>query len=263
MMISNLAKAMVVLFFMTGTAFGAHPLITDDTGTNGKGKFQLELTGEFAWDKEKSDGITVKEKGYEAGVAVSAGLLDTLDIICGIPYQWNKTEEDGTIVSDEDGISDIGVEFKWRFFEQDGLSFALKPGLTIPSGDEEKGLGTGRVGYGITFIATKEIDPFTLHLNLGYAYSEYKLEEDKEGNRKDIWLVSLAGVYEVSDSLQLVANIGIEKNPDKESGTDPSFALIGLIYSITPDFDVDLGFKAGLSGTETDSALLTGLTMRF
>jgi len=262
-MISNLAKAIVVIFFMTGTAFGAHPLITDDTGTNGKGKFQLELTGEFAWDKEKSDGITVKEKGYEAGFAVSAGLLDTLDIICGIPYQWNKTEEDGAIVSDENGISDIGVELKWRFFEQNGLSFALKPGLTIPSGDEKKGLGTGKAGYGITFIATKEIAPLAFHMNLGYSRSEYKLDEDEESSEKNLWHISLAGVYEVSDNLQLVANIGIEKNPDKESGTDPSFALIGLIYSITPDLDVDLGLKAGLSGTETDAALLTGLTMRF
>ena len=262
-MISNLAKTIVIMIFMTGTAFGAHPLITDDTGTNGKGNFQMELTGEFSYDKEKSGGVTVKEKGYEAGAAISAGILDTLDIVCAIPYQWNRTEEDGTTISEEDGISDIGLELKWRFFEQNGLCFALKPGLTIPSGDENKGLGTGRIGYGATFIATKEIDPFTFHLNLGYAHSEYKLDEDKDGNRKDIWHVSLAGVYKVSDDLQLVANIGVEKNPDKESSTDPSFALIGLIYSITPDLDVDLGLKAGLSGTETDAALLTGLTMRF
>ncbi len=262
-MISNLAKAIVIMVFMTGTAFGAHPLITDDTGTNGKGKFQVELTGEFAYEKEKSDGITVKEKGYEAGIAVSAGLLDTLDIICAIPYQWNKAEEDGTTVSDENGISDASLELKWRFFEQNGLSFALKPSITIPSGDEDKGLGTGRVGYGATFIATKEIAPFTFHINLGYAHNEYKLEEDEDSNEKNIWHISLAGLYEVSDNLQVVANIGVERNPDKESGTDPSFALIGLIYSITPDLDVDLGFKAGLSGTETDAALLTGLTMRF
>ena len=262
-MISNLAKVIVIMVVMTGAAFGAHPLITDDTGTNGKGKFQLEMTGEFAYDKEKSGGITVKEKGYEAGVAISAGLLDTLDIVCGIPYQWNRTEEDGAIVSDEDGISDIGVELKWRFFEQNGLSFALKPGLTIPSGDEDKGLGTGKVGYGATFIATKEIAPFTFHMNLGYTHNEYKLEEDEENSEKDLWHISLAGTYEVSDNLQVVANIGVERNPDKESGTDPSFALIGLIYSITPDLDVDLGFKAGLSDTETDAALLTGLTMRF
>jgi len=262
-MISNLLKAIAIMVFMAGNAFGAHPLITDDAGTNGKGKFQLEVTGEFSYDKEKSDGITVKEKGYETGVTFSVGILDTLDIICGVPYQWTRTDEDGTITSDEDGIADIGLELKWRFFEQNGFSLALKPGISIPTGDEEKGLGTGKVGYGTTFIATKEIDPFTLHLNLGYAHSEYKLDEDKDGNRKDIWHVSLAGVYKISDDLQVVANIGVEKNPDKESSTDPSFALIGLIYSITPDLDVDLGFKAGLSGTETDAALLTGLTMRF
>jgi len=262
-MISNLAKAIVIMIFMTGTAFGAHPLITDDAGTNGKGKFQVELTGEFAWDKEKSAGITVKEKGYEAGIAVSAGILDTLDIVCGIPYQWNKTEEDGTTVSDENGISDIGVELKWRFFEQNGLSFAIKPGITIPSGDEDKGLGTGKIGYGATFIATKEIAPFTFRMNLGYAHNEFKLEEDEDSNEKNIWHISLAGVYEISEKLHVAANIGVERNPDKESGTDPSFALIGLIYSITPDLDVDLGFKTGLSSTETDAALLTGLTMRF
>lgn len=28
--------------------FAAHPLITEDTGTQGKGNFQLELTGEHA-----------------------------------------------------------------------------------------------------------------------------------------------------------------------------------------------------------------------
>jgi len=262
-MISNLAKAIVIMIFMTGTAFGAHPLVTDDTGTNGKGKFQSELTGEFSYDKEKTDGIKAKEKGYEAGVAVSAGILDTLDIVCGIPYQWNRTEEDGAIVSDEDGISDIGMELKWRFFEQNGFSLALKPGITIPTGDEKKGLGTGRVCYGTSFIATKEIDPFSFHLNLGYTHNEFKLKADRDSNEADIWHVSVAGTYDVIENLQLVANLGVERNPDKESSTDPAFALIGLIYSVTPDLDIDLGFKAGLSKTETDSALITGLTMRF
>ena len=40
-----------------GTAFGAHPLITDDTGTQGKGKFQLEMNGKAARDKEILDGV--------------------------------------------------------------------------------------------------------------------------------------------------------------------------------------------------------------
>jgi hypothetical protein len=262
-MISNLAKAIVVIFFMTGTAFGAHPLITDDTGTNGKGKFQLEVTGEFARNEEKVDGVKVKDIGYEAGITVSAGILENLDILCGLPYQWNRTKEDGAIVSDEDGIADIGLELKWRFFEQNGFSLALKPGVTIPAGDEEKGLGTGRICYGATFTATKEIDPFSFHFNLGYTRNQFKLKADKDSNEDSIWNISVAGTYDIIENLRLVANLGIERNSDKESSTDPAFALIGLIYSVTPDFDVDLGLKAGLSKTETDSALLMGLTIRF
>lgn len=262
-MISNLVKAMAIMIFAAGAAFGAHPLMTDDTGTNGKGKFQVELTGEFSYDAEKTYGITVKERGYEAGVSISAGLLDRLDMVCGLPYQWTKSEEDGVTVTDEDGLSDMGVELKWRFFEQEGLSFAFKPGVTIPAGDEEKGLGTGKAGYGLTFIATQEMAPFIFHMNLGYAYNEYKLREDEESSEKNLWRISMAGVYEFSNHFQIVANMGAEKNPDKESSTEPAFALIGMIYSITPDLDVDLGFKAGLSSTETDAAFLTGLTMRF
>lgn len=262
-MISNLAKVIIILFTMTGTAFGAHPLITDDTGTNGKGKFQIELTGEFARDEEKVDGVKVKDTGYEAGITVSAGILENLDIICGLPYQWAKAKEDGTTLFDEDGLSDVGLELKWRFFEQNGLSFALKPGITIPTGDEEKGFGTGRVCYGAIFAVTKEIDPFSFHFNLGYTRNQFKLTVDEKSNEADIWHISVAGTYDIIENLQLVGNLGVERNSDKESNTDPSFALVGIIYSVTPDIDIDLGFKTGLSKTETDSALLMGLTMRF
>jgi hypothetical protein len=30
------------------------------------------------------------------------------------------------------------LELKWRFFEKDGLSFALKPGIAFPTGNEKK-----------------------------------------------------------------------------------------------------------------------------
>jgi hypothetical protein len=46
-------------------AFAAHPLITDDAGTQGKGKFQIELNGEFTYDKEIGLGGTTREAGGE------------------------------------------------------------------------------------------------------------------------------------------------------------------------------------------------------
>ena len=98
--------------------------------------------------------------------------------ILGVPYEWIRAKEEGDTFT-ENGISDISLEVKWRFYEKDGLSFALKPGISMPTGDEEKGLGAGRVGYRIFFITTKEIAPWAFHLNLGYIRNENKAMNEK------------------------------------------------------------------------------------
>jgi hypothetical protein len=68
---------------------------------------------------------------------------------------------------------------------------------------------------------------------------------------------------EVAKDLNVVANLGMERNPDKTSNTDPVFLLGGLIYSITENLDVDFGIKAGLTKPETDISYLAGITWRF
>lgn len=254
---------MIVVVLWYGTAFGAHPLITDDTGSQGRGKFSIEMNSEFAYDKEREDYVTVKETGGELAAILSYGITDNTDVVIGLPYHWSKVKEDGDMTSDEDGISDMSLEVKWRFFEGDGLSLALKPGFTLPTGDEEKGLGNGRASYGLNFITTEEIKPWAFHLNVAYTHNEYKLEEDRDANRKDIWQVSLATEVEVAKNLRLVANTGMERNADKESNTHPAFVLGGLIYSLSEDFDIDAGVKAGLNKPETDYTLLAGIARRF
>jgi hypothetical protein len=254
---------MLVVIFWSGWAFAAHPLITDDTGTQGKGKFLLEVNSEVIYDKESEEGVTTKETGGEIATLFSYGITDSIDIVLGLPYQWFKIKEDGEVISKEDGLSDFSVELKWRFFEKDGLSFALKPGITLPIGNEKKGLGSGRPSYALTFITTKEIGPWAIHLNLSHTRNEYKLREDKEANRKDIWHASLASEVEVIKNLKAVANIGIERNPGKESNRHPAFILGGVIYSISENFDIDFGIKRGVNKPETDYAVLAGIALRF
>ena len=251
-----LTMVFVVLWY--GSAFAAHPLITDDTGTQGKKKFQLEVNSEFNYDKETEEGVTVKETGGEVATVLSYGVTDNVDVVLGLPYQWSKVKEDSEVTSKENGISDMSLELKWRFYEKDGLSLALKPGMTLPTGDDEKGLGAGRATYGLYFITTKEIEPWTFHLNLGYVRNENKSDE-----RKDIWHASLAGEVEVVKNLKVVANIGAERNPDETSSTHPAFILGGLIYSVSENFDIDFGVKGGLNKPETDYAILAGIALRF
>jgi long-subunit fatty acid transport protein len=252
---------LVFLFFLpffSSSAFAAHPLITDDAGTQGKGKFQLEINGEFNYDKESEAGVKSKITGGEVATTISYGIIDNVDIVLGIPYQWFKVKEDGEIISREKGLSDISLELKWRFYEREGWSFALKPGVTFPTGKEEKDLGAGRVTYGMFFITTKEIEPLAFHLNLGYKRNENKLDE-----RKDTWHISLASEWKLIKDLKLVANIGLERNPDKTSNTPPAFILGGIIYSIVENFDIDIGIKGGLNKPETDLTILAGIAWRF
>ncbi len=244
---------LLLLLVNAGETFAAHPLITDDTGTQGRGKFLLEVNSEFAHEDE--DGTKVDT--FEVAPTLSYGILDNIDLVLGVPFQSIRTKEEGETFT-ESGISDISLEVKWRFYEKDGLSLALKPGISLPTGDEEEGLGAGRAGYSLFFITSKEIEPWAFHLNLGYIRNENKAEE-----RKNLWHASFAGTVEVAKDLKLAGNIGIEKNTDRTVETDPAFILGGVIYSITENLDIDFGIKGGLNKPETDYSLLAGIAWRF
>ncbi|MCL5238768.1 MAG: transporter [Nitrospirae bacterium] len=246
-------KKTIVVLLWSGLAFAAHPLITDDTGTQGKGKCQLELNGEYGHENENG----IVESTTNIATALTYGIVDNIDVVLGIPYQYIRIR-DSESTARHDGISDVSIDLKWRFYEKDGLSFALKPGITLPTGDDERGLGAGRTTYGLYFITTREMKPWAFHLNLGYRRNENKLNQ-----RKDIWHASLAGETGVAKDLKAVVNIGVERNPGEETTTHPAFILGGFIYSLNEQLDIDAGVKAGLNKAETDYSLLAGLTYRF
>lgn len=246
-----------VIFFSilscSTVAFAAHPLITDDAGTVGAGKAQLELNGEYGHEKE--DGITTRTT--QGAACFSAGLSESMDLVIGLPYQHVRTTDDTTTLTD-DGFSDTSLEVKWRFYENDDVSLAIKPGVTLPTGDDEAGLGAGKVSYSLFSIISQKMDPWAFHLNLGYIRNENTLDAEK-----DIWHASIASTLAVTDNLTAVANLGVESNTDALAGTDPAFFLAGLIYALSEGLDLDCGIKYGLNASETDYAMLAGITWKF
>ena len=100
------------VLFVASVAWGSHPLVTDDAETQGKGKFQLEANGQYDFDKETLNGVTVEAKGTEVMTILSAGLTDTTDLVLSLPYQWGRVKEGGLTVYDEKGISDTTLEVK-------------------------------------------------------------------------------------------------------------------------------------------------------
>jgi len=229
-----------------GNSYAAHPLISDDTGTTGTGKFNLEMNVEYANDNGDSE--------TQLAATLSAGIRENIDLVATLPYLFTRIDE-GSETLKEDGLSDISLEVKWRFYEKDGLSFAIKPGILLPTGYEDKGLGDGKAAYSLHFLTSKELDPVTLHLDLGYIKNRKEL--------RDIWHYSLAAEYAVSKPLTLVANIGGETNPDRKSNVHPLFLLGGMIYKINENFSIDFGLKTGLNKAEADYTVLAGIILDF
>ena len=236
---SRSVSTMVMVLLWPCMVFAAHPLITDDAGTQGKGKFQLEVNGQYDSDRETANGASVKTTGGQAAIALTYGIIDSVDLAAGLLYQGIREKDAGVLVSNERGISDATLDIKWRFFERDGFSFAVKP------------------GYHVFLIGTTEAAPWAFHANLGYVRNESKFDENK-----NLWHASLAATYEVVENLKLVGNIGSESNPEKTADRNPAFLIAGVLYSFADNLDVDFGVKAGLNKSETDYSILAGLTYR-
>lgn len=126
-----------------------------------------------------------------------------------------------TLRGEEKGISNLSLELKWQVWNSSGWSIALKPGVKIPTGDEEKGFGSGRLSPSFFFITNKEVEPWAFHLNFGYIRNE-----NSTGERTDLWHASLACQWEIIKELKVVANVGAEKNP-RHTSVPPQVFILG------------------------------------
>lgn len=259
-LIASIITASLLAF--TCNAFAAHPLSTDDAGTQGMLKFQVEATGEFSWDKDSTDGVTTKTNQQNLGLTFTAGLLDSLDASIAFPFMLQQITQDSTTIRDNSGLTDITLALKWRFIELGPVSLAIKPSVTVPNGDQGRGLGNGRAIYSATLISTVDLKPVAIHANLGYTHQDY-VDAVRPENRTDLWKMSLAATVELMQGLQVVAEMGTSTNTLHSSNVWPSFVTGGIIYSLTDKLDLDVGVRGGFNKPSTDLMLLAGATFRF
>ena len=245
--------ALLALVLPAGLTQAAHPLITEDTATQGQGHSQIELVAEHTRIRRSG------AEQYQAltSATLSYGFAESADIIFTLPY-LRLGQSALTGAPAESGFADTGLDLKWRFYEQGRLSLALKPGLTFASGDETRNLGTGETTWSAYLTSSYNPAPWTFHLHLGHLHHNNTFNE-----REDIWHASAAVARQFGDSLQLVLDAGVDTNTDRQVDSDPVFAIIGMIWSPHRQFDIDAGFKIDRTDAHRSRALLAGLAWRW
>jgi hypothetical protein len=261
----------LALAIAPGSVGAAPPYITDDTGTQGRGNWQLELTGEYVHHDRTAvvGGVPVNQvrKVTLVGPVLTYGITDDIDVAVGVAHLRDRITENGVTVQDAEGATDSTVEVKWRFYERDGLSLAVKPGLVLPTGDENEGLGSGRVSWGVNGILTYETGPWTWLANLAYTEARFKRTDDAETNHRHLWRLSGGLGYRLNEKLKLAAEAGIRTNPARDDpflpGNNGHFVTLGAIFSPTDKVDIAVGWRKSINDGESDRAFPFGVTFRW
>jgi hypothetical protein len=221
------------------------PPVSADTGTQGADHWQFEF------------GVTQTPRQDDVGRqrlwdgTLTYGLTDPLDIYLDAPY----TTSSGAPGS---GWNDAGIGLKWRFVDQKVFKLAIKPEITFPTGDWQRGLGNGRTGGSATLLAQWEVEPFTLLANAGLAYQPNGMDQ-----RSMLWQFSGAALYHATEQLQLALDAVVTRNATPGVGTSPAFLIAAVIYSPKSWLDLDIGYRYGLNSQTDNHALMAGLTARW
>jgi len=213
--------------------WAAHPLITEDAGTQGRGGVQLEVNVE----RQSEGGLHPTLWGG----TLSYGLAEHLDLQLGFPYQVGL------------GQGDLAVDFKWNFWQRDELGLTFKPGITLPTGRVDHGIGSGRPTAGALLIFNYEPETWLFYTHAGYRHHQNTVDEPTSQKH----LSAAVGVKPLA-RLKLIADLGYDRIGD----TTLRQYVLGVIYGITKDFDVDVGVRRGNTAA-VDRAVMAGITIRW
>ena len=229
-------------------AFAAHPLITEDPGTLGAGRIELEL-GLAAWQGDPS----FNGRAVSFNPQLSLGVAPTLDLIAQAVWLQQMPAEGPAL----GGHGDLLADFKWCFFESETLAFAVRAGLDLPAGDSETGLGAGTLGLHALAVASVNLGSYAVYANAGYARTR------QPGTRANLGFFSIALTRPDDAPLRTFIEAAMFSNVDPGNPQWPAVARTGLIYTVNAWLDVDAGFQARLNRSATRAVWLAGATLRW
>lgn len=147
-------KIMIVAAMLgSSTALAAHPLATDDVGTQGAGRVEVEASALAAREPSVDSRVQLG-----VGLSVHAGLAERFDLGASTTYF-------GSLDSGWDSrMGDPVLDLKWRLIDPEAL-----PGLALRFDYVAPQAQNGQVGHGggVVLITSLQREAWEGHFNVG------------------------------------------------------------------------------------------------
>ena len=192
-LIARRLLAMAGLFLLTFSRIslgqGGPPLIGDDPGTPGNGKFEINIAYPFV----QTESSTTMDAGY---IDANYGLGDHIELSYQGGYLIGRNKGQGW----KEGYDDSLVGLKWRFLDQEtrGVDMSIYPqlGFNTTSSLARAGLAAKGLGVFLPIEIDKTIGKFEFDFEAGYQYSEHD---------RDQWAGGPILGYLLNDRVELLA----------------------------------------------------------
>ena len=237
-----------IILLISNLAYAFRPLSTEDTGIPEKGKLELE-TG-FTYTRESNE-----SNNYNFSLVSVYGLLENMALCVELPFDIMNPDDGET----EGSFNDMAIAVKTSLLpEGEKLpSFLLKTIVKLPTGDEDKGLGSGETDTTLVMVASKAIGHATLHGNIGYTFVGGDLNDDNI-------VYGVALEYNIIPELALVGEAFMETENDFDKEAHAVNPLVGIRYHLTEKITFDSAFNMGICyGKKTDYGIIGGMTISF
>jgi len=254
-------------FFCLGdfTVRGQQPFVTDDADTTPKGKFHFEFSNEFDWlQRSAFPSLTQNTSDFE----IDYGLLEDVEIGVAAPVLTIFNAR-GTTPERVTGMGDMNLSLKYNFLKEREKSrlpaFAVIVNLELPTGDTERGLGSGLTDVYINGVVQKSLTTRTkLRLNTGVLFSG-NATTGAIGLRTRGLVITSAGslVRQFNAKLQLGAELAGAFARNAQLGKGQLQGMFGGNYQFRSNAGFDFGFVAGKYDASPRVGIQLGVSIDF
>lgn len=183
---------------------------------------------------------------YGASVGVGREWRD-LRVGLSVPYYVVETD-DGATNDSESGMGDTLIWSEWDLLPErpDAFSLTASALFKLPTADEEKGLGTGEIDYGLFLELGRRYEDVRPFLSAGYIWKG----DTPEIDYRNTWLYSL-GVAKYIGRDELYASFDV-RDAVAAGTEDTRFLSVGWLHELSLRQELRFDLAAGLNDGSAD-----------
>lgn len=224
---SRLSSAVLSTTLLTATLAGVtparagFPFLTDDPGTQGAGKVELDLFVQYSRFRGGSTGAL-------PGVSLAYGVTDNVDLTLNLSMAMAQVDGIGTNM----GFGDVAAGIKARLIDEDEGGWrpgvAIAPSVIFPSGSQARGTGLGYTRAYLPVWFGKTIGDWSLFAGGGLNINQATVAGVRQTNW---WYSGIGASYQINDNWMVGSEVFYTSPVSKTAKNLVGFN-VAVVYTI-------------------------------